>query len=184
MSIDNLFALEDVNLLLKGAGYLPLKDKSELVFVDRVSRMKGTGYANYLYDIPSQGLRFTFYANVSTATWLPSHSMGIEKISTLKEQKKSHAHLCGEASRKYRLPFPVILAIGPEKAALLKGFIPPIPTAQQQRELECGIQRRKAAIAELLGDTLYKALEVQDMGQTNSNRIAHWLGELTDVAAR
>lgn len=176
VKLDGGMSLGYLNDVLKMQGYTPVKSQDELVFVDRISRQAGTDYANYIYDIPSQGLQLTIFANVEPMQPVFHFSFSLVKKEDLEKEKKNYARLCGAAARECKIPFPVALAVGPSNAAHLKGFKPRKPSKSQYWALtNCGIERRKAAIAELLGDNLYYSIGVWDMGQTNSSRLADWL---------
>lgn len=93
------------------------------------------------------------------------------------DEKKAYSKRAGEISKNLDIPFDVALAIG-KNANLLKGFTPPKPTEKQHWELtQCGIDRRKDSIREIIGDTLFEDFKISKMGQKNSTRVAHWLAQ-------
>lgn len=95
---------------------------------------------------------------------------------TPEEDKRAYAKKCGEVSRAAGLPFEIVLAVSPEKADILKSIGSPIPTKDQVWALvHCGIERRKEALYQVLGYYKYLSLNVHEMGQINSERLANYI---------
>ncbi|MGM0969465.1 MAG: hypothetical protein ACQEWR_12920 [Bacillota bacterium] len=107
----------------------------------------------------------------------------IEEMRALKtkEGRKAYAQACGIASRKYKMPFELCLAVGAKNVEVLAKHKRRMPTKAQYWALDyCGIDRRKSAILELIGEELFLKLDVKWMNQTNSKRLGDWLKEPAD----
>lgn len=137
--------------------------------------------------IPGTGIREYFVRTEDGEVLkiaLESKYIVVRHIPDYYESKKSYARRAGEASRKYGIPFDVCLAVGADGAELLAAA-----TIDRKKVFEndweltaCGIDRRKKAIRNILGDELTDRLNVDQMGQENSKRLARWLSGLVEPA--
>ncbi|MBU8573732.1 MULTISPECIES: hypothetical protein [Bacillus] len=107
----------------------------------------------------------------------------LEEMRALKtkEGRKAYAQACGIVSRKYKMPFELCLAVGAKNVEVLAKHKRRRPTKAQYWALDyCGIDRRKSAIFELIGEELFRKLDVEWMNQINSKRLGDWLKEPAD----
>lgn len=155
-----------------------LSPETKVEFFDTVSRWVGTGYTNEIYRVIG--------ADSAVVVQRNNHSQydGFYDSVYVDENfftaRRNYGRACGEASRRLSLPFPVVLAIGPELADEYKAAVDAIkrwPNRHLYHELtSCGIDRRKEAIHTVLGqmsDELYA--KIQKSGQDHSYRIASHL---------
>lgn len=136
-----------------------------------------TGQGKTLLYRDSNGNEESFFDDIRSSIdrpFVPHLMPGVPE--TLEEDKRAYAKRCGEVSRAAGLPFEIVLAVSPEKVDILKSIGSPTPTKDQVWALvHCGIERRKEALYQVLGYYKYLALNVHEMGQINSERLANYI---------
>ena len=156
-----------------------LSADSKVEYVGRQSRWTGTGYNNSLYRIVGTDDLLTVKHNsgpVDNLTW--------DTVVVTKgffAEQKSYGKRVGRLSRKYHIPFEVCLALG-DNEELYPWFINAMSDLDfvslgTIRDLYAGINRRKSGLQAVLGDELYKSLNIGSMGQNNSERIARYVAK-------
>lgn len=172
-----------------------LAPETEVEYICRQSRWTGTGYTNDIYRICGTDDALVIQHNdgaVDNPNW--------DSVILAKgyfAAQRSYGATCREASRKYRLPMEVCLAIGPElceefatEAAKVTyhqgGFIGSnaVGFAEVEpywlddgavNELCAGIGRRKTAILALIAESSEELkAKISGIGQKNSGRIAQF----------
>lgn len=172
-----------------------LAPETEVEYICRQSRWTGTGYANSVYRICG-----TDDALIIRHCDGPVDNIYWDNVNVAKgyfAKQRSYGAACREASRKYRLPMEVCLAVGPEfceefaaEAAKVTyhpgGFIGSnaVGFAEVEpywlndgavNELYAGIGRRKKAILSLIAECSEGLrAQISGMGQKNSERIARF----------
>lgn len=96
-------------------------------------------------------------------------------------ERKAYALRVGELSQRYNIPFEVGLALGDNESKYYrlmdKLFMVTDITPHTIRNLYAGIDRRKNGLFRVLGKDLYMALEINSMGQKNSQRLAEFVAK-------
>ena len=178
-----------------------LAPETEVEYICRQSRWTGTGYANSVYRICGTDDALIIRhcdGPVDNIYWDNVH---VEKGYFARQ--RSYGAACREASRKYRLPMEVCLAVGPEfceefaaEAAKVTyhegGFIGSnaVGFAEVEpywlddgavNELYAGIGRRKKAILSLIAECSEELkAKIGSMGQKNSERIARFFTAMAE----
>ncbi|MFA5953711.1 MAG: hypothetical protein WC812_03900 [Candidatus Pacearchaeota archaeon] len=134
------------------------------------SKVGNPGYRMYTYKIENN-------ETDALSVYEPWARIELKKDFFL--ERKNHAKECGRIAKELGLPFELILAVGiePEKRQALLQLK---EKAEWFRELihelkECGINKRKMSILDLIGRETYDSLDVEGMGQKNSSTIAQFL---------
>ena len=95
------------------------------------------------------------------------------------KKRREYANLVGDLSREFTIPFRVSLALGDDREnyKAFKEAIKDVDSINIEtlRDLRAGINRRKKALLEILGEKLYESLKLEEMGQDHSERIAHFV---------
>ncbi len=129
----------------------------------------GHDYQDFLYQIVGSDdlVRIRRYENGA--------EQGVYEPGYFKKRKE-YADTVGALSRKYKIPFKVALAIGDNEKnyEAFHSRLEDVDGLQIStlRDLHAGIIRRKGALKEILGNELYEALQIEDMGPEHSKRIA------------
>ncbi|MED5094523.1 hypothetical protein [Bacillus safensis] len=138
-----------------------------------------TGRGKTLFYRNNKGDEESFFDEIRSSIdrpFVPHLMPGIP--DTPEEDKRAYAKRCGNVSRATGLPFEIVLAVSPERVDILKGIGNLIPTKEQVWALvHCGIERRKEALYQVLGYFKYHALNVHEMGQINSDRLANYIAK-------
>ena len=102
-----------------------------------------------------------------------------KKINKTKEERTAYARECWHLSKKYALPFTVALVFGTDEEKYILAKDVRLDEMREHKglcyELSCGINRRKEAIEWALGEEFSKKINLSQMGQKNSKRLAEWL---------
>lgn len=147
-------------------------------YVGRQTRWTGTGYSNSLYRIVGTDDLLVIYHNSGSINNIYRDSVAVTKEYFA--EQKSYAKRVGILSRKYQIPFEVGLAIGDKEdlySQLKNAMVNVDVSVGTIRDFNAGINRRKAGIMAILGSELYNALNIDSMGQRNSERIAQYLAK-------
>lgn len=175
-----------------------LAPETEVEYISSQSRWTGTGYYNSVYRVCGTDDALIIRHNDGPRDNVFWDNVSIKKGYFAKQ--RSYGAACRRASRQYHLPMEVCLALGPEliaefadEAAKLtyrrggsiystyEGDAPIEPyvlNSTSLHELFCGIGRRKRAILGLIaGCSEELKAKIQEMGQKNSRRIAHFLAD-------
>lgn len=178
-----------------------LAPETEVEYVCRQSRWAGTGYTNSIYRICGTDDALVVHHNDGPVDNIYWDNVRVEKGYFAKQ--RSYGAACREASRKYRLPMEVCLAVGPElceefaaEAAKVAyhpgGFIGSnaVGFAEVEpywlddgavNELYAGIGRRKKATLSLIAECSEELkTRIGSMGQKNSERIARFFTAMAD----
>ncbi len=159
--------LKDLKTSMKGV----VDPDTLLIPVEEQSRY-GEGYKDFLYRV--EGTEDLVRVRHSLGEEPGEDEVIIEKDYF--KIRKAYSKRVGELSREFKIPYKVSLAIGDNRDnyVALKNAIAdvdkiPISTL---RDIHAGIARRKAGLKEILGDSLYDSLKIDEMGQKHSERIA------------
>ena len=160
-----------------------ITEDTEVEFLEDVSLKAGTDYRQHVYAVVG-----TDDAIVISRPFGTTDAIKVVVENGYFAREKEYAHACGRAAHKNNLPFEVVLATTPELAhefaARKKVALRKLASNEaEQRELCCGINRKKAAVVELLGlgkndecsDAYRLCLRIEKMGQKNISRIAGYL---------
>ena len=97
------------------------------------------------------------------------------------DQQRRYAREIGDLSRKYDLPFEVCLALGNKERIYLWFIVTMADLGDVRlkdiRDLQSGISFRTDGLRSILGNDLYNAIGIEDMGQINSERLARFVEE-------
>lgn len=92
---------------------------------------------------------------------------------------KDYGERCKEVAAMTKIDIETILAIGLENEPYLPREIFLNSTVEAIHELlNCGIQRRKNRLKQLLGEENFKRFNVANMGQLNSKRLASYIAKI------
>ena len=178
-----------------------LAPETEVEYICRQSRWTGTGYANSVYRICG-----TDDALIIRHCDGPVDNIYWDNVNVAKgyfAKQRSYGAACREASRKYRLPMEVCLAVGPDLCEEFAteagrvtyhagGFIGSNAVGFAEvkpywlddgavNELCAGIGRRKKAIMSLIaGCSEELKAKISGMGQKNSERIARFFTAMAE----
>lgn len=129
----------------------------------------------YLID----GSYFVRIANEEEVSSIKTYAQEMQEREATAKRRKAYNKRLGALSRKYHMPFEACLALGdneevyPQLLAALKN--PGHVTLATLRDLEAGIARRKEGLLAVIGEELFDSIGIYSMGQTNSNRLAHYV---------
>lgn len=150
-------------------------EDEEIIFIRSVATFAASGIRNWIYECP----RIAKQIQVVTKP----ESMEVDSIlvKTIKEstekRQKIYAAKVGKLCKKYDVPFNIGLAIGTEEAKFIgiSSIHPYIDKTELHELLDCGIERRKKACKEILGEQIYDLINIEEMGQLNSQKIAQYI---------
>jgi hypothetical protein len=157
-----------------------LPPDSLVELVETVSRQTGTGYRNSIYHVKG-----TYDAIIIRHNDGPADNIHWDNVQLVKgyySERKDYAKRIGNLSNKYRIPFEVCLAIGDREEAypLFLSACANVDrvSIRTYRDLTAGIARRKKGIQDVLGNYLYDLINIEKMGQRNSQRVADYIAAL------
>ncbi len=175
--------MERRKMLLRDVEHNTCKPLSEILKMDDqvvvedygTQALYGGGYLDHLYRIKGTDdlIRIRHYEGEEPGEDEVIFEEGFFKI------RREFANKVGDLSREFLIPFRVSLAIG-VKRENYEAFKEAIRDAdswsvETLRDLRAGITRRKAALQAILGQDLYDSLDIENMGQDHSERIAHFV---------
>ena len=189
--MDKHYTIEEMNELWKDLGLKPsdsIPPDATFVLCDRQARQVGTGYQDYFYKMFDGDGKETGHAFVVNANRYSQFS-GFFNDYTLKKdyysQRKEYAKETSKLAKKYGVEFDTGLAFNKDeqKFAAYADALKAIQVLSSRwkeigelkgikNDLSCGINRRKAALKEVLGEKVYNDLGVDGMGQAHSERLA------------
>lgn len=156
-----------------------LPAETEIEFVGTQARKIGTSYRNDLYRIVGTDDLLCIKHNSGMYPNFCEDNVAI--ITGYFNRNRRYGREVGDLSRKYDLPFDLCLALGNQEHIYLWFIVSMSDLSHVRlkdiRNLEAGIMLRKEGLRNILGNALYNAIGIEDMGQLNSERIAHFVEE-------
>jgi hypothetical protein len=151
-------------------------------FVKRISRLPGTGYADYIYEVDGVAgvcyqVTIKAYMGVIDGDY---HGLKIEDLEKVREDKRAFGRRCARLASAAGVPWKVAILAGKidddEKAIrLLKAIRAARGKANiaLKHELCCGIKRRTAGICQLIGGDTFSVISCK--GQNATMTLAAYL---------
>lgn len=163
----------DVHSYRKYEWYVP--GVTQFEYVDTQSRWVGTGYETDIFRIVGTDDALLIYRNEGGGQ-SPFYDDPCFEEGYFAE-RRAYGKACGELAKKYKVPFELVLAIGPREKLVEYFAALKVPFNKDwEHELTgCGIARRKSAITEVIGETMAEKISLSSMGQINSARVARYL---------
>lgn len=159
------------------ASVLGLNPNARLQLSESYSRECGTNHKKDVFRI-----RGTEDAVVITRYYGTGDNIARESARLAKSyfsEHKAYAQACGQASRKYRIPFNVVLSIGPENAkdfaaviSCLRGKI----TKEDAEDLSCCTELCNDVLSRLLPENWRD--KISNWSQVSSKRVATYLASI------
>lgn len=156
---------------------LDISPDAEVEFFESVSRSRGTGYINEYYRVVGTDAAIVISRNLYSPEGFYDST---DILPDYFREKRVYGQRCRAIARRINCPMEVALACGPEhvedfvaRVRDVKKSGRKVTGAEAHELLECGIDRRKAAIKEVLDDERIEFIGY--MGQLNTMRVAQYI---------